>query len=320
MWWDKPPKTGEAPPAKPEVVFPFMSWRWFGFAVTGVLLVATLTLLATRGLNLGLDFTGGVLIEAANPSGFDVQQVRGALAGGGFGESVVQLTDGGRVALIRLPLGETGADVEAVARQVTATLGEGVLIQKTDAVGPKVSGELLRGGVIAAIASVIVIALYVWFRFESKFGVAALVTTFHDVLVVVGLFALTRMTFDLNVVAALLAIAGYSVNDTVVVFDRIREMLKKYKKLPLTRVIDVAITSTLTRTVITGGTTLLASLSILFFGGPVLFGFAAAITFGIAVGTFSSIFVASPLLLSLPGRIPGSRRAEDVEPGEPQQA
>lgn len=319
MWWDKPSKDGKQATAKPETVLPFMRYRWIGFLVTAILLVGTTVSLLTQGLNFGLDFTGGVLIEASRTDGFDVEAVRGSLASAGFAESVVQLTDQGRVALIRLPLTETGEDVESVTRMVTAALGEGVLIQKTDAVGPKVSGELLRGGIIASIASVLVIAIYVWFRFESKFGLAALLTTFHDVYSIVGLFSITQMAFDLNVVAALLAIAGYSINDTVVVFDRIRELLRKYKKLPIGQIIDTAVTATLTRTVVTAGTTLLASVSILLFGGPVLFGFAAAISFGIVIGTYSSIFVAAPMIVYLPGRIPGARRASEEDDAATQQ-
>jgi preprotein translocase subunit SecF len=183
-----------------------------------------------------------------------------------------------------------------------------VTILKTDAVGPKVSGELLTYGIGAALAAVIGIAIYVWFRFEARFGWAALITTFHDVFVIAGLFAVTGMTFDLTSIAAILTIAGYSINDTVVVFDRIRDMLKKYKKLSFDAIIDASITATLSRTLMTSFTTLITSLVMMFMGGPVLFGFAAAISFGIIIGTYSSIFVAAPLLIYLPGKLPGQRQ------------
>ena len=293
--------------------FPFMKIRWFGFLATLVMIVATTASLAIQGLNMGLDFTGGVLIEAERPQPFDVGRVRADLEAAGFEETVVNTTDGGRVAIIRLPPAQTGEDVEAMSRQVTTALGEGIEIRRTDAVGPRVSGELFRTGVIASLASVLMIAVYVWFRFESRFGFSAFLTTFHDVYAVVGLFSITQMTFDLTTVAAVLTVAGYSINDTVVVFDRIREMLKKYKKLALPKLIDLSITSTLSRTLLTSTTVLLACGSMMLLGGPVLFGFAAAIGFGVIIGTYSSIFVAAPLLMYLPGRIPGGDRKAEVE-------
>src|SRR6185295_11547759 len=183
---------------------------------------------------------------------------------------------------------------------------------KTDTVSGKVSDELFQSGIIACLLAVAGIAAYIWFRFESKFGWGAFITTFHDVYAVVGLFSISQwtpwpMTFDLTIVAGVLTVAGYSINDTVVVFDRIREMLKKYKKLPLARIIDISITATLSRTLITSLATMIAAVSMAVLGGPVLRGFAVSIVFGIVVGTYSSIFVAAPLLLHLPGRMPGAR-------------
>ncbi|MDZ4760092.1 MAG: protein translocase subunit SecF [Alphaproteobacteria bacterium] len=296
--------------------FPFMGMRWIGFLVTAIVFTITTVSLVTQGLNLGLDFTGGVLVEAAQPEAFDVADVRNRVTDAGFEDISVTTTDAGKTALIRVPVDTTGADVEGVTRLITEALGDGVDIRKTDAVGPKVSGELFRDGVIAAVLAVVAIGIYVWFRFESRFGWAAFITTFHDVYAVVGLFSLTRMTFDLTVVAGVLTVAGYSINDTVVVFDRIRETLKKYKKLPLSQIIDRSITATLSRTLITSVATGLAALAMMFLGGPVLFGFAASIVFGIVIGTYSSIFVAAPLLMYLPGRIPGSKAAlaDDAAP------
>jgi preprotein translocase SecF subunit len=308
MWWDKPKPNAKPGKLEEPHPFPFMRIRWIGFIVTAAIFLATTVSLVTQGLNMGLDFTGGVLVEAARAQPFDFGQVRTELEHAGFsGDTSVTPADGGKTALIRLPIAATGSDVEGMARKITTALGQGVEIRKVDAVGPKVSGELFQGGVIASLLAITVIALYVWFRFESKFGWAAFVTTFHDVYAVVGLFSITRWTFDLTIVAAVLTIAGYSINDTVVVFDRIREMLKKYKKLPFGQIIDISITSTLSRTLITSLATMCASAAMLFLGGPVLFGFAAAICFGIVIGTYSSIFVAAPMLLFLPGRIPGAR-------------
>lgn len=305
MWWDRSDKALRAPTeTKP---FPFMRLRWIGFIVTAVIFGASTVSLVTRGLNLGLDFTGGVLIEATKPTAFDDATLRQGLEKSGFNDAMVQLADGGKSAFIRLHIENGGADVENVTRKVNTVLGSQATIRKTDAVGPRVSDELLRGGVLACLLSVVMIAVYVWFRFESKFGWAAFVTTFHDVFAIVGLFSITRWTFDLTIVAAVLTIAGYSINDTVVVFDRIREMLKKYKRLPFQQIVDISITSTLSRTVVTSVATLIAVLAMLFLGGPVLFGFAASIAFGILVGTYSSIFVAAPMLVYLPGRLPGQR-------------
>lgn len=304
MWWDKPDPN--KPPQREREPLPFMKWRFAGFIISALIMIGSTISLATLGLNMGLDFTGGVQIEASRDTTFDSGQVRQQIADAGFEESNVTTTDGGGTVLIRLPALESAGDIDTVARKVTDALGEGVTIRKADAVGPKVSGELFQAGMIASLLAVVAIGLYIWFRFESKFGWAALITTFHDVFAILGLFSATQMTFDLTIVAGVLTLAGYSINDKVVVFDRIREMLKKYKKLPLPRIIDVAITATLSRTLITSIATMMAGASMMFLGGPVLFGFAACICFGIIIGTFSSIFVAAPLLIHLPGRVPGS--------------
>ncbi len=311
MWWNKTDLSGAEMPA-PKTL-PFMKFRYFGLVVSTIVVIASWGALAINGLNLGLDFTGGVLIEARQEQTFDVGEVRDKIGEVGFRDAAVTLTEAGHTAVIRLPIEATGSDVQSVATTITAALGDGIEILKTDAVGPKVSGELFWKGVIASILAVVMIGIYVWFRFESKFGWAALITTFHDALAVVGLFALTGMTFDLTIVAGVLTVAGYSINDTVVVFDRIRENLRKYKKLPLVEVINMSLTSTLTRTLVTSGTTLLAGIAMMLLGGPVLFGFAASIVFGIVFGTYSSIFVAAPLLLYLPGRLPGARAATSEE-------
>ncbi|MEZ5939172.1 MAG: protein translocase subunit SecF [Hyphomonadaceae bacterium] len=284
-----------------------MKLRWIGLVVTIAISLAAIVSIAVQQLNFGLDFTGGVLVEAAQSEPFDMGEVRQKVTAAGFENPGVTPADGGKTAIIRLQVSSTGEDVASVAQKVTEALGEGVQIRRNEAVGPKVSGELLTSGIMAGLLAVVVIAIYVWFRFESKFGWAALITTFHDVLAVVGLFSITRMTFDLTTVAAVLTVAGYSINDTVVVFDRVRETLKKYKQLSVAEIIDTSITATLSRTIMTSGTTLLAAVAMMLLGGPVLFGFAAAISFGILVGTYSSIFVAAPLLMYLPGRLPGTR-------------
>ena len=310
MWWDKP--NPNKPPAKEPTPLPFMKWRLGGFLVSVLILVATTVSLATQGLNMGLDFTGGVQIEAARATPFDAGMVRKQIADAGFAECSCSAADGGKTMLIRLPAQE--GDIDAVARRVTEALGQGVTIRGAAAVSGKVSNELFQGGIIACLLALAAIALYIWFRFESKFGWAALITTFHDVYAILGLFSIFKafLVFDLTIVAGVLTLAGYSINDKVVVFDRIREMLKKYKKIPLPKIIDISITATLSRTLITSLATMMAGGAMLFLGGPVLFGFAVSICFGIIIGTYSSIFVAAPLLIHLPGRVPGQR----VEKGE----
>jgi preprotein translocase subunit SecF len=306
MWWGKP-NSNKAPAKEPDP-FPFMKIRWVGFLFTAAVFIVTTWSLWANGLNMGLDFTGGVQVEASRDTPFDPAVVRQAVTAAGFEESSVTTSDGNRV-IVRVPL-EADDVVEEVGRRVQGALGEGVKIEKTDNVSGKVSGELFEKGVMAAILAVVGIGAYVWIRFEFKFGTGAFITTFHDVYAVVGFFSLTQMTFDLTIVAGVLTVAGYSINDTVVVYDRIREMLKKFKKLPIEQVIDIAITATLPRTIMTSFATLLAAGAMAFLGGQVLFGFAISIIFGIVIGTYSSIFVAAPLLIHLPGKIPGAKYRE----------
>lgn len=282
-----------------------MRSRFFAFGLTILITVATTLSLILQGLNLGLDFTGGIMIEAHSETILKIEDVRARLSAAGIEDASIQSVDSDKGVLIRLPA--VADDVESEqTNKIVAAMGDGVEILRVDMVGPAVSGELLRKGLIATGLAIAMISVYVWFRFEAKFGIAAFLTTFHDVYAVLGLFSLTRMNFDLTIVAALLTIAGYSINDTVIVFDRIRENLTKHKRIPMPEIIDRSVTETLRRTVTTSATTMMTSLALLIFGGPVLFGFATAISFGIIIGTYSSIFVAAPLLIYLPGRLPGN--------------
>ncbi len=308
MWWDKP-NANKAPAAETKP-FPFMKIRWIGFLVTIAMIIVTTVSLATQGLNMGLDFTGGVQIEATSAKPFDVEAVRSEVKNAGFTESNVTTSEGASTIIIRVPL-EEGSSVEQTGKKLEAALGADARVRKTDNVSGKVSDELFSRGILACLLAVVGIGAYVWFRFEVKFGTGAFVTTFHDVYAVIGLWSVTQMTFDLTIVAGVLTVAGYSINDTVVVYDRIREMLKKYKKLTISQVIDISITATLSRTLMTSVTVMLAALAMVFLGGPVLAGFGIAIMFGVIIGTFSSIFVAAPLLIHLPGRIPGAKYRGD---------
>jgi preprotein translocase subunit SecF len=298
----------------------FVGVRYFAFAFDGLLLLAAIISIAMQGFNLGIDFTGGVLVEVQRctvPGPWDVKHpcvgqtidihaMRATVEPLGFGEPILQYFGGGvcenpvnSCALIRVrPL--AGVSDNAVAAKILTALGTEYNQRRVEVVGPKVSEELFRDGVIATILAVLMIAIYVAVRFEWQYGIGAIVATGHDVLVTAGMFSLFQLDFTLTSVAALLTLAGYSVNDTVVVFDRIRENRRRYKKMPLGELINLSTNQTLSRTVLTSICTAISIVPLLLFGGPTLFDFSAAIVFGIVVGTFSSIYVAAALLLYLP--------------------
>jgi preprotein translocase SecF subunit len=268
------------------------------FVVSAALSLLSVVLFFAPGLNYGIDFAGGVLIEARATQGdADLGDMRAKLSGLSLGEVALQDFGSTRDVLIRVQSqGDEKLDNAAV-EMVRKALGAGFEFRRTEVVGPKVGSELIEAGTIASLLAMVGIAVYVWFRFEWQFAIAALISTVHDVVTTIGLFVLLQLEFNLTSVAAVLTIAGYSINDTVVVFDRIRETLRKYKTLEFGALIDRAINDTLSRTVMTSTTTLLAVLSLAIFGGEVIRGFAVAIIWGIAIGTYSSIFLAAPLLL-----------------------
>lgn len=264
-------------------------------------MVLTVVLLSTKGLNLGTDFTGGVLIEAKSSQAIDLGTIRKDLGSLDLGEVEIQQFGSPEEILIRIQRqdGDEQDQMRAV-QSVRDKLGEGYEYKRVEVVGPTVGKELFNAGVLAAVLAIIGMSVYIAFRFEWQFGVATVVSTFHDVFVTVGLFSLFQLDFNLTSVAVLLTLAGYSTNDTIVIFDRIREIMRRHKADNLKEVINIAVNQTLSRTIMTGGTTLIAILPLLFVGGPVLFGFAAALTWGIIIGTYSSIYVAASLLLYMP--------------------
>ena len=281
--------------------------RYIFVGLSWALAILSAILLMTRGLNFGVDFNGGSLIEVQSKAAtFDVGALRTKLDSLGIGEVQVQgVGTSGKEALIRIPVQKATAELSedkaqtAANEKIKGALGSDIEIRRTEVVGPAVSAELKRTGVIAVIAALLGILAYVWFRFEWQFAVAAIVALIHDVFITVGMFSLLWYEFDLATVAALLTLAGYSINDTVVVFDRIRENLRKYKKMPLNELLNLSINETLSRTVLTSGVTSLAVLALYIFGTQVIHGFSFAMLFGIAIGTYSSIFVAASLLLWL---------------------
>lgn len=281
--------------------FDFIGKRFAAFAFSLLLLIVTFVSLGVQGLNLGIDFKGGILIEAHSESPVDISALRARLATQGLGEVELQQFGSPNDILIRVQQqpGGDAAQREAIDT-VRSALGEGYDYRRTELVGPKVGAELLRGGILATVLAIIGITLYVAVRFEWQFGVAALIATFHDVMTTVGLFSILGLEFNLTTIAALLTLAGYSINDTVVVFDRMRERMRKQKSAPLDALINDSVNQTLSRTILTSGTTLAAILPMLIFGGSALFNFTLALTWGILIGTFSSIYVAAALLLYMP--------------------
>jgi preprotein translocase subunit SecF len=276
----------------------FVGVRKPAFIFTILLFLITIGSLVGQGFNLGIDFAGGILIEAKSEREVDVSGLRGQLHGLNLGGVELQQFGGPREILIRVQQQDGGeAANRAAIDSVRQTLGAGWEYRRVELVGPKVGSELLKDGVIATVLALLAIAVYVAFRFEWQFGVAALVATGHDVIVTAGLFSVLQLEFDLNAVAALLTLAGYSINDTVVVFDRIRENMRRNRSMPMSEVINLATNETLARTLLVSLSTLLAILPLLLFGGAALHNFTLALTFGIVLGTYSSVYVAASLLL-----------------------
>ena len=286
----------------------FLRWRVPFYVISLLLMAASLTLVMTRGLNLGVDFVGGQMIRVTfqNTAEAPVGELRGTVAKLGYGDPIIQQFGKPNEISIRMKLPE-GSDGDAglaakMATKITAAIKQGhpdARIDGVDSVSGKVSGELFRTGMQALIAAMIAISIYIWVRFEWQFGVGALFSLLHDVTLTLGLFALTQMEFDLNIVAALLTLIGYSLNDTIVVYDRIRENLKKFRRMPLPELLDLSVNETLSRTIVTSLSMLITLFALLVLGPGVIFGFTAAITLGIFVGTYSSVYMAAPILIWL---------------------
>ncbi len=278
--------------------FPIMSFRRICIGISWVLAVLSVILLFTKGLNFGVDFKGGSLFEVQSTTGpINISNLRSRLAKLDIGDIQIQGVAQPTDALVRVERrGDDKAQQEAV-KKVEEALKPDINIRRTEVVGAAVSDELKQAGILAVVCAIVGILLYIWFRFEWQFGIAAILALLHDTLIVLGAFSLLGLEFGLSEVAAVLTLAGYSINDTVVVFDRIRENLRKYKRLELTQLMDQSINETLSRTVLTATTTFIAVLALYIFGTQVIRGFSFAMLFGIVIGTWSSIFVASPFLL-----------------------
>jgi preprotein translocase subunit SecF len=280
-----------------------MGPRRVAYAVSAILMVLSVVVLATRGLNFGLDFTGGTLIEVSFPGDADPDLVRSNLRGAGLGDAVVQTFGAASDIVVRIPprdAGESNAELSTVVLQALQQGVEGeVVMRRVEFVGPQVGDELAEQGILAVVYALIGIFMYVMFRFQWRFSAGAVAALMHDVIITMGIISLFHVEFDLTVVAALLAVIGYSLNDTIVVFDRIRENFPRMGKSTPVEVLDRSLNETLSRTIMTGVTTLMVLAALFIFGGEIIHAFAFTLIIGIIVGTYSSIYVASAVSLEL---------------------
>jgi preprotein translocase subunit SecF len=298
----------------------FMGWRNVALVLSILVTIASLVTVGVRGLNLGVDFVGGQMIRTTFAQPIDVDQLRDRVGALNLGDASIQESGGPRTYQIRLPKPEGGeAAANRAASQVRGMIERsypGARVDAVETVSGKVSEELALDGALAITLAMLGIAIYIWFRFEWQFGVGALVTLFHDVSLIFGFFALTQLQVDLNIVAAFLAIVGYSLNDTVVIYDRIRENLRKYRKMAIIPLLNLSLNETLSRTIVTALSIMLALAMLLIFGPDVIFGLTLAILLGTFIGTYSSIYISAPMLTWL-GLKPDSFLVVD-EKGQPE--
>lgn len=294
---------------------PFMRWRKYSFPFSGLLSVLCFVAFFLLGMNTGIDFQGGTLMEIETKDGpADLSSIRERLGDLNLGEVQVQEFGAPQNVLIRIVRQEGGDEAQqAVVSKVQAAFGDEVNYRRVEVVGPRVSGELAQNGIVGVLLALVGIMIYVWFRFEWQYSLGAVIATLHDIVLTIGLFAVLQLEFNLSTIAAILTIIGYSLNDTVVVYDRIREMRRKYKRMHLVTMLDLAINQTLSRTTLTAATTLIALLSLYIFGGEVIRSFTFAMLFGVLVGTYSSIFIAAPVLIFLDPQLAGDKSAASEE-------
>ncbi|MGH6886459.1 MAG: protein translocase subunit SecF, partial [Geminicoccales bacterium] len=278
----------------------FMRYQYVGYALSATLILLTVFLLPIKGLNFGIDFQGGILVEVGVPGeAADLAAMRATLGELGLGEVALQEFGAPTDVLIRVQRQEGGeeaqlAAVDKVRAALTEEFGEEVSYRRVEFVGPKVSSELLWGSTQAVVYSILAILVYIWFRFEWQFGVGAVATLVLDVTKTIGFFVITGLQFNLVSVAAILTIMGYSINDKVVVYDRVRENLRKYKRMELDALLDLSINQTLSRTILTGCTAIAVLLALYIFGGEVIRNFNLAMLLGVLIGTYSSMFIGAP--------------------------
>jgi preprotein translocase subunit SecF len=283
--------------------FQFLRWRTVAMAISFLMIAGSIALVATRGLNLGVDFAGGQMVRVTFQEAPPLDALRGQISGLGYGEGTIQEFGAPNEIAIRMPLPAGEEDAANIAaqevRQLIETNYSGASIDAVETVSGRVSNELYRAGAFAMLFAMIAISIYIWIRFEWQFGVGALFALFHDVALTFGFFAITQLEFNLSIVAAILTIIGYSLNDTIVVYDRIRENLRKYRKMALVPLLDLSLNETLARTIMTSLSMIIALAILLWIGPDVIFGFIAAMLLGIVIGTYSSVYMAAPILVWL---------------------
>jgi len=295
--------------------FDFMRFRRVSFPISAVLSIIAISLYFFHGLNFGIDFVGGTLFEVQSKVGdADIVKMRSTIAGLNLGEAQLQQFGAANDVLIRIPQQPGGEEAQqAAVKKVRDALGDEVEYRRVEVVGGRVSNEQMAKGTIGLVLAIFSILIYLWFRFEWQFALGAMIANVHDLVLTVGFMSLTQIDFDLTSIAALLTILGYSLNDTVVIYDRIREMLRKYKKMPMPDLLNISVNSTLSRSIITHVTVTLALLALLLFGGQAIHSFTATMMFGVVlVGTYTSVFIAAPVLIYL--GVGTSRLATEEEP------
>ncbi len=287
-------------PVPDDTNLPFVQWSRYGYILSGILCILSIWLFAYQGLNYGIDFKGGSVITVRTQGPAKIDEMRKQLGGLDLGDVEVQEFGGPSDVMIRLEAQAGGADAEQLAQaKVKESLGSTVEVRSAETVGAKVSGELTEQAILAVLIAIVGVLIYLWARFEWQYAAGAVISLLHDVLLSIGLFSLIGLEFNLNIIAAILTIIGYSLNDTVVNFDRVREFMRKYKSMNFADLLDYSINSVLPRTLLTSICTLIALSSLYIFGGEVIRGFAFAMIWGVFVGTYSSIFVAVPVLMLL---------------------
>lgn len=294
--------------------FRIVHWRRLAYPFSAAYSVLVLVLFLTVGLNFGIDFRGGTLMEMQAKSGKpDIAQVRQTANSFGFGEVEVQEFGNAGDLSMRFAL-QPGGEVaqQAVVTKARAAFADAYEFRRVETVGPRVSGELVQAGTLGVVLAIIGVLVYLWFRFEMQLAIGAIVGTMHDIVLTMGFFLITQLEFNLTSIAAILTIVGYSLNETVVVFDRTRELLRRYKTMPIPELLDLSVNSTLSRTAITSTTTILALIALVFFGGTAIEGFALVMLFGVMVCTYSAMFVSTPVLLYLDVRAGRLDQAEEL--------
>ncbi len=279
----------------------FMRFRRYSYPLSALASIASVILFLTVGLNYGIDFSGGTLLELRNKDGVaNLAELRTTTEKLGLGEVEVQAFGDERDVSVRVRL-QPGGDVaqQAAMTKVLDAVKDKYEVRRSEVVGPRVSGELVQSGTIGVVLSILAVLAYLWFRYEWQLAVAAVIATMHDLLLTIGFFSLTRIEFNITSIAAILTIVGVSLNETVIVLDRIRETLRKYRKTPIAEIIDMSVNAVISRTIMTSTTTLMALLALVLFGGHVIRSFSMAMMFGIIAGVYSSIFICSPILIYL---------------------